>query len=168
MREFQKHIHQLNNTEISQWLATDYDNRLAPHNLRTTRTYDRPTGALDTYRRMTCALTLDALLNQDKDLMLQVLIPCEFAVYANDLVAAAQTRAGLPQTPFLTPVVPGFDFPRKPDPRADGLFFWRIGRELMWQQLDRRVDECVFPYQFQVHVDRMGTGCSRCCMRSVG
>ncbi|KAJ7809075.1 hypothetical protein B0H14DRAFT_2867864 [Mycena olivaceomarginata] len=43
--------------------------------------------------------------SKKNDLMLQVILPCEFATYANALVAQAQVQAGLAQPPLLIPVV---------------------------------------------------------------
>lgn len=81
--------------------------------------------------------------------MLQVLLPCKFAVYANALVAQAQAQAGLPQTRLLTPLVSD---PDMVGPNAvEGLYFWHIGKNLMWQQLDRRIDEWVFIFLLPVY-----------------
>ncbi|KAJ7098262.1 hypothetical protein C8R44DRAFT_357130 [Mycena epipterygia] len=132
-KAFGKHIDEANVEEISDWIHTDFDGRLLPHGVEE--------GGLLAFHRMTYAPTVDALLSKNKDIVMQVLLPCEFAVYANNVVSKAQARAGLPETTLLTPAVPGFDFVGASDPKTDGLFFWHIGKELMWQQLDRRVDE---------------------------
>ncbi|KAJ7669357.1 hypothetical protein DFH06DRAFT_981623, partial [Mycena polygramma] len=96
----------------------------------------------DAVQRIACAPTLEILLHSGFDISLPVILPCDFAVYANDLVSQAQAAAGLKETKLLEPAVRGFFNPlgsRGQD--KEGLFFWRVGRELMWQQLDRRIDE---------------------------
>jgi hypothetical protein len=103
----------------------------------------------------------------EKDLILQVLLPCKFAVYANDVVSRAQVQAGLPQTQLLTPVTSDFD-PLKDTERAEGLFIWRIGKELMWQQLDRGVDEWVLTFLAPITPFESSAGYSRCCTRFAG
>ncbi|KAJ7669362.1 hypothetical protein DFH06DRAFT_1180734 [Mycena polygramma] len=135
--EFHDYIDEANATEIANWTETDFDQRLLWHGVSVSSSDD----GLDAYQRMTCAPTVDAVLSKKNDIMLQVLLPCNFAVYANDLVSRAQDQAGLPETKLLMPAVRGFNFLWNPNPRADGLFFWRIGKDLMWQKLDRRVDE---------------------------
>ncbi|KAJ6572087.1 hypothetical protein B0H19DRAFT_1372979 [Mycena capillaripes] len=115
--EFQHHIDEFNSGEIWDWAETDLNMRLIQHGV----TIDEWT-ELEAYKRM-------------------VLLPCDFAVYANDVVSQAQAQAGLPETKLLMPAVHGFNFLGNPDPRTDGLFLWRIGKDLMWQQPDRRVDE---------------------------
>lgn len=129
-KAFGKHIDEANVEEISGWIHTDFDGRLLPHGVGPRN--------LPGFQRMTYAPNVDALLSKNKDIVMQVLLPCQFAVYANDVVNKAQARAGLPQTTLLKPAMPGFDFMGASDPKTDGLFFWHIGKEL-----DRRVDECV-------------------------
>ncbi|KAJ7484393.1 hypothetical protein FB451DRAFT_1392948 [Mycena latifolia] len=131
---FKKRIDASNCDEIQAWIQTDCDNRLFPHGVDDERSLPEST-------RMTYAETVDVLLSKKKDIKMPVLLPCELAVYANDLVSRAQARAGLPETKILMPAVPGFNFLGEIDPETDGLFFWRIGKDIMWQQLDRSIDE---------------------------
>ncbi|KAJ7735102.1 hypothetical protein DFH07DRAFT_893615 [Mycena maculata] len=131
---FQRFLGAANATEIADWVDTDYDGRLTRHGVD-------DSGDLPAFQRTVCASTVDALLGKKMDIVMQVLLPCTFAVYANDMVAQAQARAGLRETKLLAPVVRGFDFLGSTDPQADGLFFWRIGAEMMWQQSDRSIDE---------------------------
>ncbi|KAJ7034702.1 hypothetical protein C8F04DRAFT_1100699 [Mycena alexandri] len=133
------YIYAANLSEISAWIETDFNSRLTPHGVEMDCGDDE--AELKSFRRMVCAPTVDALLSKKRDLRLQILLPCEFAVYANDLVSQAQVEAGLPKTKLLTPAVRECNFLGNPDPQTDGLFFWRIGKDLMWQQLDCRVDE---------------------------
>jgi hypothetical protein len=158
---FLETIHRTNVNEVSQWISTDIHSRLEPFGLD-----DRYKGTneLAKYRRTVCAPTVVALLggadhtskrkkrrvdetdtegSKKNDLMLQVLLPCEFATYANALVARAQVQAGLAQTPLLIPVVSDSDSEDPDDEEPEMLYFWRIGKDLMWQQLDRRIDEYV-------------------------
>ncbi|KAJ7186758.1 hypothetical protein C8R46DRAFT_1184623 [Mycena filopes] len=139
VRSLEKYIDTANSSEISSWVETDFGGRLEEHGVE--MEWGEPGADLGSFRRMVCASTVDALLSKKKDLKLQILLPCEFAVYANDLVGRAQAEAGLPKSKILTPAVPEYSFLGNPDPDTDGLFFWRIGKELMWQQVDRRIDE---------------------------
>jgi hypothetical protein len=74
---------------------------------------------------------------------MQVLLPCEFAVFANDLVSRAQADARIRERKLLLPAVRGFNFLAHPGSQVDGLFLWRLTPQVMWQQLDRRIDEYV-------------------------
>ncbi|KAJ7815281.1 hypothetical protein B0H14DRAFT_1410689 [Mycena olivaceomarginata] len=159
---FEQTLYKANAVEISDWVLTDREGRLVPHGVE--ECIDG--GELEKYQRTMCAPTVNDLFSDkktprpsnlipkyrrpgtgneeedlmEKDLILQVLLPCKFAVYANDVVSRAQAQVGLPQTQLLTPVTSDFN-PLKDTERAEGLFIWRIGKELMWQQLDRGVDE---------------------------
>ncbi|KAJ7698595.1 hypothetical protein B0H17DRAFT_1328498 [Mycena rosella] len=130
---FQTHMARANADELRNWADTDFHRRL-----------DR-LGAIEGFQRTASAASVDALLAEAQDIRMQVLLPCAFAAYANDVVRAAQARAGLRETALLVPTVRGrgtFDLAgAAADPQADGLFLWRVGAELMWQQLDRAVDE---------------------------
>ncbi|KAJ7718695.1 hypothetical protein DFH07DRAFT_973202 [Mycena maculata] len=129
---FQEHIQQANEKEVWNWVVTDFNRRLVAHGVADEENLDSGEYELwNTFRRTTCAPTVDAVLSKKKDIMLQVLLPCE----------RAQARAGLRETKLLVPVEYGFNFLGSPEPQTDGLFFWRIPAELMWQQLDRSVDE---------------------------
>ncbi|KAJ7484394.1 hypothetical protein FB451DRAFT_1232352 [Mycena latifolia] len=133
--EFQQQIVYSNKAEIANWIETDLHDRLFPQGIVNPEDLD------DRFQRITCAPSVDEVLSRKKDVMLQVLLPCDFAVYANDLVSQAQAHAGLRETKLLMPMVRQFNFLGAPNPQTDGLFLWRVGKELMWQQLDRRIDE---------------------------
>ncbi|KAJ7322950.1 hypothetical protein DFH08DRAFT_354212 [Mycena albidolilacea] len=161
--KFEQALHWSNAMDISNWISTDTGRRLEPYGV----VDERDSSELDKYQRTVCANSVDDLFSDEKtpkpanvvnrkrkqsttrkeeeelmekDLMLQVLLPCKFADYANDVVSQAQAQAGLPQTQLLTPVTSDLDQLEDTD-RAEGLFLWRIGKELMWQQLHRGVDE---------------------------
>ncbi|KAJ7154669.1 hypothetical protein C8R46DRAFT_1118026, partial [Mycena filopes] len=163
---FQKRIEGSNLDEIFTWIETDFNGRLEHHGV----SIDDYSGVeLQAFRRIVCAPTVEELFSKKKDILLQVLLPCPFAVYANDLVSRAQADAGVPETKLLQAAVPGFNFLGSTIKEADGLFFWRIGKDLMWQQSDRRVDECVLSSRATCHMlICTDTGYSRCCMRSGG
>ncbi|KAJ6532756.1 hypothetical protein DFH09DRAFT_133862 [Mycena vulgaris] len=118
---FQRHIAHANANEIDLWASTDLCDRLRHH----------ADGQIAGAQRTVFAPTVDILLGVDRDILMQVLLPCEFAVYANALVRA---RGGLSESapPLLVPAVPGVELPEASEPQADGLFLWRIGAELMW------------------------------------
>jgi hypothetical protein len=112
-----------------EWIQSDDYGCLSPHGVvREYRLPDdgRPYDELKEYQRVTCAATVDAVLSPDKDLVLQVLLPREFAGYANRIVGDAQAQAGLPWREVLTPAVPHV----RPD-SVNGLYYWRIGKALM-------------------------------------
>ncbi|KAJ7512442.1 hypothetical protein B0H11DRAFT_1951216 [Mycena galericulata] len=132
---FQQHIHNANEDEIWNWVETDFHDRLFLHGV------DSAEDLSEKFQRTICAPTVAALLSKKRDIMMQVLLPCDFAVYANDVVSRAQASAGMRETKLLMPAVHGFNFIGNSDPQTDGLFFWRIGAGLMWQQFDRKVDE---------------------------
>ncbi|KAJ6491275.1 hypothetical protein C8R47DRAFT_1122152 [Mycena vitilis] len=133
---YRAHINQLNAAEVEKWVRFDHLERLIQHGVTSSAQIS------DAVQRIACAPTLDILLHSGFDISLPVILPCDFAVYANDLVSQAQAAAGLKETKLLEPAVRGFFNPlgsRGMD--KEGLFFWGVGRELMWQQLDRRIDE---------------------------
>ncbi|KAJ7089221.1 hypothetical protein B0H15DRAFT_840002 [Mycena belliarum] len=135
---FQEHIDSLNRLEMSIWMQSDYHDRLLPHGIADAR---EPPAEVYTFQRTTYASSVDKVLSEKKDMLLQILLPCELAVYANEMVSRAQADAGLRETKLLMPMLRQFNLVAAADPQTDGLFFWRVGKELMWQQLDRRIDE---------------------------
>ncbi|KAJ6469457.1 hypothetical protein C8R45DRAFT_1167129 [Mycena sanguinolenta] len=132
---FEKHIRSSNATEICNWQASDIFGRLDPYS----DFCEELEFNQSRYRRIVSTPTVDALLSRKNDLMLQVFLPPKFADYASNLVRQAQVQAGLPQTQLLIPIERDSDTEVT---RKEGLFFWRIGKDLMWQQIDRHIDEC--------------------------
>jgi hypothetical protein len=129
---FAQYIWDSNAREILEWIQSDDYGCLSPHGVvrDAYRLPDdgRPYDELKEYQRVACAPTVDAVLSQDEDLVLQVLLPREFAGYASRVVgdAQAQAQAGLPQGEVLAPAVPHV----RPD-SVVGLYYWRIGKALM-------------------------------------
>ncbi|KAJ6601494.1 hypothetical protein B0H10DRAFT_2230605 [Mycena sp. CBHHK59/15] len=70
-----------------------------------------------------------------------VLLPCDFAIYANGLVKQALIDAGLQETNALDPAIPACSHSRRSSQETEGLYMWTITSHLMWQQVDRRIDE---------------------------
>ncbi|KAJ7885507.1 hypothetical protein B0H14DRAFT_2563838 [Mycena olivaceomarginata] len=109
--------------------------------------------------RLTHATSIDKILDRRHDIVLPVVVPRNLAAYINSLVGAAQQAAGLHVQHLLTPAVKDAKHlvvsPSSADSR-DGVYMWRIGKEIMWQQLDRRIDE-VFEvlYSFYRAYDRI-------------
>ena len=120
--------------DVDEWLAHDFQGRLLQHGVECG-------DELNSAQRVTSASNLRDLLCQENDIRMLILLPVDFAIYANELVNKAMTEAGLEQTRVLEPAVQGVDFPIDPDARREGLFSWIIGRQVMWQQIDRRIDE---------------------------
>lgn len=87
---------------------------------------------------MTYASNLEDLLDSAHNIRLPVLLPSDFAAYVNGVVNESQVASQLPAAPVLELAVPGqteiLDV-------TEGLYLWTIGSPLMWQQLDRRIDE---------------------------
>ncbi|KAJ7760854.1 hypothetical protein DFH07DRAFT_1021319 [Mycena maculata] len=83
---------------------------------------------------LTHANNVPAILSRASDIIMPV-VPHNLVAYMNQLVGKAQEAVGLKVQPILMPAVE--------DSRDsnDGLYVWRIGKETMWQQLDRRIDE---------------------------
>ncbi|KAF8214866.1 hypothetical protein K438DRAFT_1749937 [Mycena galopus ATCC 62051] len=94
--------------------------------------------------RLTHAKNVTAILSRASNIIMPVVVPRNLAAYMNQLVGEAQEAAGLNVQPILTPAVEDDeDLVVGPDSgdSNDGLYMWRIGKETMWQQLDRRIDE---------------------------
>ncbi|KAJ7148260.1 hypothetical protein C8R46DRAFT_917089 [Mycena filopes] len=129
------HIVQSNIGDIDEWLAVDFEARLQLHGVV-------GGDALIGAQRLTSASNAKDLLRDDNDVRMPILLPVDFAVYVNELVGKAQTDISLPAATVLEPVVETFDLSLKNDAgQREGLFWWTIGSQLMWQQLDRRIDE---------------------------
>ncbi|KAJ6537845.1 hypothetical protein B0H19DRAFT_1270241 [Mycena capillaripes] len=99
------HIHESNVKEVTQWVRTD-PNRLRRHGVEFG--YE----IADLVQRVSGAPTLEILLHPQHDLCLPVLLPCDFAVYANDsdVVSQAQANTSLKERKILEPAVPGYNF----------------------------------------------------------
>ncbi|KAF7334310.1 hypothetical protein MSAN_02392700 [Mycena sanguinolenta] len=120
---FEKHIRSSNAIEICNWRASDIFGRLGPYS----DFCDELEVNQSRYRRIISAPTVDALLSQKNDLMLQVFLPPKFADYASNVVIQAQAQAGLPPTQLLIPIERDSNTGLT---RKEGLFFWRIGKDL--------------------------------------
>ncbi|KAJ7464964.1 hypothetical protein B0H11DRAFT_2240393 [Mycena galericulata] len=126
---FIDHIRRSNRTEIERWSRTDTTQRLQHHGVE----HD---DELDDAQRITCDSKMEVLLESSHDIKIPVLLPCEFAAYANEVVKQMSGGAYLP---ILKPAVLGVARPAQSD--QEGLFIWSISSDLMWQQEDRRIDE---------------------------
>ncbi|KAJ7224957.1 hypothetical protein B0H12DRAFT_1267871 [Mycena haematopus] len=94
--------------------------------------------------RLTCSQRIETILSRESDIVMPVAVPRNLAAYMNYLVGEAQKAAGLKVQPLLTPAVAEDEtiaVPPDSTDSKDGLYLWRIGKEIMWQQLDRRIDE---------------------------
>ncbi|KAF7375439.1 hypothetical protein MSAN_00431800 [Mycena sanguinolenta] len=132
---YMSHIRNHNLEELMSWLHSDPERRLRRHGIHS---------GYEIYDVVQCvagAATLDHVLHPLHDLCLPVLLPCNFAVYANDLVSKALASAGLKERKILEPAVDGYNFLGSSGEEKEGLFIWRIASDLMWQQFDRRIDE---------------------------
>ncbi|KAJ7016580.1 hypothetical protein C8F04DRAFT_1281023 [Mycena alexandri] len=139
--DFKHQIDVFNLRQITDWLS---DESFLDHHeleyeyegfLQVKMDYDEFKAA----KRLTYATTAAGVLKRTHDIVLPVLLPANFAVFANQLVADAQAAAGLNVASILTPAVVSTNHDAQSG--AEVIFLWRIGREMMWQQLDRRIDE---------------------------
>jgi len=97
---------------------------------------------LRTMKRVSFASEVEGVLIETGDIALPVLLPADFALHVNTLVEEAQRDAGFDPKDILTPLntsltMSDLDY-------ADAtlrLFVWSIPASLMWQQMDRRIDE---------------------------
>ncbi|KAJ7058769.1 hypothetical protein C8F01DRAFT_281773 [Mycena amicta] len=95
-------------------------------------------------KRIAYADTSADVLLPENDVQMAVLLPFNFALFANGLIEKALTEAGLPvkDARILTPVSEEAKaLPEDPTDASLRFFMWRIPSVLLWQQLDRRIDE---------------------------
>ncbi|KAJ7430004.1 hypothetical protein B0H11DRAFT_1714224, partial [Mycena galericulata] len=127
------HINRSNRAEVDGWIATDEDpGRLLNQGVD----WHDP---LKDAQRMTYASSLDDLLDSTHDIRFPVLLPCDLAAYVNKVVNKGQAKAHLPIAPVLKLAGPGQSQNLADD--IEGLYMWSIGSHLMWQQIDRGIDE---------------------------
>lgn len=137
IRDFKHQIDVFNLRQITEWLTEGF---LEDHDL------EEDGDEFKAAMRLTYGTTATAVLNSAHDVVLPVLLPCNFAAFANKLVSDAQAGAGLKVSKILKPAAKSHKHlvvNPESDDTTEGLFLWRIGRDLMWQQLDRRIDESV-------------------------
>ncbi|KAJ7175590.1 hypothetical protein C8R46DRAFT_891456 [Mycena filopes] len=133
--KLKSYIIQSNLEDIDEWMGSDLESRLQRHGLRSG-------DELLPAQRMTSASNMKEMLSSQNDLRMPLLLPINFVAYANQLVNKAQTDSGLKETKFLEAVVPRLDIVSANDMAdPEGLFWWSIGSDLMWQKQDRRIDE---------------------------
>ncbi|KAJ7110779.1 hypothetical protein C8R43DRAFT_1243019 [Mycena crocata] len=134
--DFEHQIDKFNLRQVRDWL--DEESFLEEHGLK------EGGKELKDAVRLTYGPSAAAVLDRKHDITLPVLLPCDFAAFANKLVSEAQAVAGLKVEKILMPAIKKHKHlivePDSGDAK-EGIFLWRIGSELMWQQLDRRIDE---------------------------
>ncbi|KAJ7721707.1 hypothetical protein B0H16DRAFT_1473763 [Mycena metata] len=141
---FSASIIRSNMEDVDEWRLNDFRGRLRQHGVLCNDQLNRA-------QRMTSASNVKDILGTEKDIRMLVLLPVDFAIYANALVNEAQADAGSEERRLLEPVVNGMaDIPTT---QQEGLFLWTIGPQLLWQHMDRRIDD---------------PDCLKCCMPSVG
>ena len=100
-------------------------------------------------RRSTFSLSAEDVLNRSFDLVLGLWLPHTFASYANELIDQSLKDAGLwieGQDQALVHVENARVEPENNDQddkskEEGGAYYWRVNNVVMWQQLDRRIDE---------------------------
>ncbi|KAJ7898773.1 hypothetical protein B0H13DRAFT_2664492 [Mycena leptocephala] len=123
-------INRSNRKDVQKWLQTDTTSRLRHHGVK-------HGDELDDAQRLTYASNIDVLLDPAHAIRIPVLVPPDFASYANEVVNQVHGRAHLS---ILKPVLPPI-FLDESNHDQEGLFFWIIPTDLMWQQESRRIDE---------------------------
>ncbi|KAK7013881.1 hypothetical protein R3P38DRAFT_3322436 [Favolaschia claudopus] len=129
--KFAARIIESNIQDVDAWLSEDLDGRLHAHGVMSGDDLNRA-------QRMTSATNLQDLLEHDNDIRIPVLLPIEFASHANKITNEVLTEIGLQPIQLLEPAIDRVGI--GPD-TPEGLFMWIIGSHLMWQHLDRRIDE---------------------------
>ncbi|KAJ7744118.1 hypothetical protein B0H16DRAFT_1422572 [Mycena metata] len=135
--DFKHQIDVFNLRQITDWL--DEESFLEDHGIE-----DSDGDEFKAAKRLTYATNVAGVLKRTQDIVLPVLLPVNFAAFANQLAGQAQTAVGIKVTKILTPVVKSqkhLVVDAESTDTTEGIFLWRIGCELMWQQLDRRIDE---------------------------
>ncbi|KAF8217253.1 hypothetical protein K438DRAFT_1954094 [Mycena galopus ATCC 62051] len=133
LEPFKSFISQSNQREVQAWIRTDFMGRL--------RGYGVVHGdELEAVQRLTYSSRIEILLDASHDPKIPVLLPCDFAAYANVLVKNIQAEAQLVEAPILQPVVSYTSTDRESDPRS-ALYIWSVTSKLMWQRQDRRINE---------------------------
>ncbi|KAJ6493336.1 hypothetical protein C8R45DRAFT_989494 [Mycena sanguinolenta] len=144
--DFQRQIEHFNAQHIARWIQEDYH---ATSEFRETHGIGEEDDIdLDKIfqgaARLTCAQDMKTILSAKSDIGMPVVVPRNLAAYMNHLVGEAQKAAKMNVQPILTPAVKDDEdvmVPLDSTDSADGLYMWRIGKDIMWQQLDRRIDE---------------------------
>jgi len=85
--------------------------------------------------------TLDDVFAKSNEVFIPVFLPEEVITYCNDLIEAALKENNLPVETPLT-------IATKPDSRENAdipgeYVYWNVSTVIMWQQIDRRIDEYV-------------------------
>ncbi|KAJ7482915.1 hypothetical protein B0H11DRAFT_1914995 [Mycena galericulata] len=127
--KLQAYIIQSNMEDIDLWYHADFGRRLQRYGIICS-------DQLNNAQRTTSASNAKDLQKQANDIRMPLILPCDFAEYANEVVSKAQFSLGLQALRILEPVVS-----TETGSNREGLFMWNIGSQLMWQHLDRQIDE---------------------------
>ncbi|KAJ7205208.1 hypothetical protein GGX14DRAFT_645057 [Mycena pura] len=147
LKAFTSHIDRFNADQITNWLDSsgryDNDGQLGDVKVGYSGHSILPPPGLKNAQRISYAPEAEGVLCAAKDVRMPVLLPANFAAFANDLVRKALADAGLPVEPILAPVnaAPEARAPADAQDATLRLFIWCIPTALLWQQLDRRIDE---------------------------
>ncbi|KAJ7165318.1 hypothetical protein C8R46DRAFT_901036 [Mycena filopes] len=131
---FRTHIMLSNAGDIDRWINTDVEERLLRYGIKNG-------DDLNQAQRLTFASTAKEVLEDKNDVRMPILLPVNFAVYANELVAEVLAHAGLRDEKLLKSLSKDMAPQKESTTEEEGLFIWTIGSQLMWQRLDRRIDE---------------------------
>ncbi|KAJ7447582.1 hypothetical protein B0H11DRAFT_2082665 [Mycena galericulata] len=137
--DFKHQIETFNLRQITEWIARSFmDDFLETHGL------EEDGAVFKSAARLTYGTSVEKVLDPAHDIIIPLVLPRNLAAFVNHLVGEAQQAVGIKIQKILTPTVKGHKHlvvDHDSADAADGLYMWRIGKELMWQQLDRRIDE---------------------------
>lgn len=100
-------------------------------------------------KRVTYGTSMDTVLfSSSNDITIPIVTSTEFVEFANELVAKALDKKGLPsKIPLEILTTPSWD-------EELVVALWRLDKILNWQMVDRRIDECVF-FHMRSYMDEL-------------
>jgi hypothetical protein len=111
------------------------EQQVLEQNLETDSSHNRP----EQPTRIAHADSVVSALDPSNDMTIPVWLPAPFAQYANDLIQKSLQAVGLADATRLPTLIAATLPPLEGSDLR--LHFWRIDSVIMWQQLNRRIDE---------------------------
>ncbi|KAF7329112.1 hypothetical protein MKEN_00171700 [Mycena kentingensis (nom. inval.)] len=139
LNEFKKSLDNFNNSLTTGWIHTHEE--VADFDLLS---LEDPHYDFKDVKRVTYAKDADGVLVEVNDVSMPVILPANFAEYANELLEAVMIDAGMDAQRSITRFDPNDEFGDDEVDENDArlhLYIWRIPLGLIWQEMDRRKDE---------------------------
>ncbi|KAF7305479.1 hypothetical protein HMN09_00800700 [Mycena chlorophos] len=168
IQNFKVALDDFNHSNIVEWMAYSLDGQIADCDFRD---YDADylPPKLSKLQRATYAKDAAGVLGAKSDITMAIILPANFAQFANELVSTVMSEHGQRPQPILTPVNEEVaDAVPADDDATLRLYIWRIPLAIIWQQLDRRKDEvfeALFAF-YRAH-DQLVREWEQCCPRLV-